>query len=81
MTNQYPISKGRVLCVLEAKREDLDPYYERADRRDAYRMERLPSRRNLDALFRSMLHRAFRGGDVRRIPVLRVFFAIFPVYG
>jgi type I restriction enzyme R subunit len=69
---------GRVLCVLEAKREDLDPYdakeqargyaenlkapfiilsngrehwfwnYERADQRDAYRIERLPSRDDLD---------------------------------
>ncbi len=67
----------RVLCVLEAKREDLDPYdakeqargyaenltapfvilsngrehwfwnYERADQRDAYRVERLPSREDL----------------------------------
>ena len=64
-----------MLCVLEAKREGLDPYdakeqargyaenlkapfvilsngrehwfwnYERADQRDAYRIERLPSRR------------------------------------
>jgi type I restriction enzyme R subunit len=69
---------GRVLCVLEAKREDLDPYdakeqargyaekldapfvilsngrehwfwnYERADQRDAYRIERLPSRDDLE---------------------------------
>jgi type I restriction enzyme, R subunit len=69
---------GRVLCVLEAKREDLDPYdakeqargyaenlsapfvilsngrehwfwnYERADQRDAYRIERLPSKADLD---------------------------------
>src|ERR1700681_1865029 len=69
---------GRVLCVLEAKREDLDPYdakeqargyaenlkapfvilsngrehwfwnFERADRRDAYRIERLPSRDDLE---------------------------------
>jgi len=69
---------GRVLCILEAKREDLDPYdakeqargyaenlkapfiilsngrehwfwnYERADQRDAYRIERLPSRDDLD---------------------------------
>ena len=68
---------GRVLCVLEAKREDLDPYdakeqargyaenlkapfiilsngrehwfwnFERADQRDAYRIERLPSRDDL----------------------------------
>jgi len=68
---------GRVLCVLEAKREDVDPYdakeqargyaenlrapfvilsngrehwfwnYERADQRDAYRIERLPSRDDL----------------------------------
>jgi type I restriction enzyme R subunit len=68
---------GRVLCVLEAKREDLDPYdakeqargyaenlkapfvilsngrehwfwnYERADQRDAYRIERLPSREDM----------------------------------
>ncbi|MGA2587425.1 MAG: DEAD/DEAH box helicase family protein [Candidatus Aminicenantales bacterium] len=68
---------GRVLCVLEAKREDLDPYdakeqargyaenlnapfvilsngrehwfwnYERAGQRDAYRIERLPSRDDL----------------------------------
>ena len=71
---------GRVLCVLEAKREDLDPYdakeqargyaenlrapfiilsngrehwfwnYERADERDAYRIERLPSREDLERL-------------------------------
>ena len=69
---------GRVFCVLEAKREGLDPYdakeqargyaenlkapfvllsngrehwfwnYERADERDAYRIERLPSRDDLD---------------------------------
>lgn len=69
---------GRVLCVLEAKREDLDPYdakeqargyaenlkapfvilsnsrehwfwnYERAEQRDAYRIERLPSRDDLE---------------------------------
>jgi len=71
---------GRVLCVLEAKRQDLDPYdakeqargyaenlgapfvllsngqehwfwnYERADQRDAYRVERLPSREDLERL-------------------------------
>jgi type I restriction enzyme R subunit len=71
---------GRVLCVVEAKREDLDPYdakeqargyaenltapfvilsngrehwfwnYERADQRDAYRIERLPSREDLERL-------------------------------
>lgn len=71
-------SLGRVLCVLEAKRQDLDPYdakeqargyaenlsapfvilsngrehwfwnYERADQRDAYRIERLPSRADLE---------------------------------
>ncbi len=71
---------GRVLCVLEAKREDLDPYdakeqargyaenlnapfillsngrehwfwnYERADQRDAYRIERLPSREDFERL-------------------------------
>lgn len=71
-------SLGRVLCVLEAKREDLDPYdakeqgrgyaenltapfvilsngrehwfwnFERADQRDAYRIERLPSREDLE---------------------------------
>ena len=71
-------SLGRVLCVLEAKREGLDPYdakeqargyaenlnapfiilsngrehwfwnYERADQRDAYRIERLPSREDLE---------------------------------
>src|SRR5713101_7863206 len=71
-------SLGRVLCVLEAKREDLDPYdakeqargyaenlsapfvilsngrehwfwnYERADQHDAYRIERLPSREDLE---------------------------------
>ena len=70
---------GRVLCVLEAKREGLDPYdakeqargyaenltvpfvilsngrehwfwnFERADQRDAYRIERLPSRDDLEA--------------------------------
>jgi type I restriction enzyme R subunit len=69
---------GRVLCVLEAKREELDPYdakeqargyaenlnapfiilsngkehwfwnYERADQRDAYRIERLPSCEDLE---------------------------------
>src|SRR3984893_18128259 len=69
---------GRVLCVLEAKREDRDPYdakeqargyaenlkapliilangrehwfwnFERADQRDAYRIERLPSREDLE---------------------------------
>lgn len=69
---------GRVLCVLEAKREEIDPYdakeqargyaenlkapfvllsngrehwfwnYERADQRDAYRIERLPSRDDLE---------------------------------
>ena len=69
---------GRVLCVLEAKREDIDPYdakeqargyaenlrapliilsngrehwfwnFERADQRDAYRIERLPSRDDLE---------------------------------
>lgn len=71
-------SLGRVLCVLEAKREGLDPYdakeqargyaenlkapfiilsngrehwfwnYERADQRDAYRIERLPSQEDLE---------------------------------
>jgi type I site-specific restriction endonuclease len=71
---------GRVLCVLEAKREDLDPYdakeqargyaenlsapfiilsngrehwfwnYDRANQRDAYRIERLPSRNDLERL-------------------------------
>src|SRR4029077_21054572 len=71
-------SLGRVLSVVEAKREDLDPYdakeqargyaenlkapfiilsnghehwfwnYERADQRDAYRIERLPSREDLE---------------------------------
>lgn len=69
---------GRVLCVLEAKREDLDPYdakeqargyaenlkapfvilsngrehwfwnYQRADQQDAYRIERLPTREDLE---------------------------------
>jgi type I restriction enzyme, R subunit len=69
---------GRVLCVLEAKREEIDPYdakeqargyaenlsapfvilsngrehwfwnYERADQRDAYRIERLPSQEDLE---------------------------------
>lgn len=69
---------GRVFCVLEAKREDLDPYdakeqargyaenlkapfiilsngrehwfwnFARADQRDAYRIERLPSREDLE---------------------------------
>lgn len=73
-------SLGRVLCVLEAKREDLDPYdakeqargyaenlkapfvllsngrehwfwnYERADQRDAYRIERLPSLKDLERI-------------------------------
>jgi type I restriction enzyme, R subunit len=71
---------GRVLCVLEAKREDLDPYdakeqasgyarnlsapfviltngrenwfwnYERAEHQDAYRIERLPSRADLERI-------------------------------
>jgi type I restriction enzyme R subunit len=71
---------GRVFCVLEAKREELDPYdakeqargyaenlkapfvilsngrehwfwnFERADQKDAYRIERLPSREDLDRL-------------------------------
>src|SRR6476660_2633440 len=71
---------GRVLCVLEAKREDLDPYdakeqargyaenlrapfvilsngkehwfwnYERADQRDAFRIERMPSLQDLERL-------------------------------
>jgi type I restriction enzyme R subunit len=71
---------GRVFCVLEAKREDLDPYdakeqargyaenlkapfvilsngrehwfwnFERADQKDAYRIERLPSREDLDRM-------------------------------
>lgn len=71
-------SLGRVLCVLEAKRESLDPYdakeqargyaenlnapfvilsngrehwfwnYERSDQRDAYRIERLPSRDDIE---------------------------------
>ena len=71
---------GRVLCVVEAKRENLDPYdakeqargyaenlkapfiilsngrehwfwnYERADQRDAHRIERLPSREDLERL-------------------------------
>jgi len=71
---------GRVFCVIEAKREDLDPYdakeqargyaenlhapfiilsngrehwfwnYERADQRDAYRIERLPSQDDLERL-------------------------------
>jgi type I restriction enzyme, R subunit len=71
-------SLGRVLCVLEAKRENLDPYdakeqargyaenlkaplvilsngrehwfwnFARADQRDAYRIERLPSRNDLE---------------------------------
>jgi type I restriction enzyme R subunit len=71
---------GRVLCVLEAKREGLDPYdakeqargyaenlkapfiilsngrehwfwnYERADQRDAFRIERLPSPQDLERL-------------------------------
>jgi len=70
----------RVLCVLEAKREDLDPYdakeqargyaenlkapfvilsngrehwfwnFERADQRDAYRIERLPSHDDLERM-------------------------------
>jgi type I site-specific restriction endonuclease len=69
---------GRILCVLEAKREDKDPYdakeqgrgyaenlkapfvilsngkehwfwnYERRDDADAYRIERLPSREDLE---------------------------------
>lgn len=73
-------SLGRTLCVLEAKREDLDPYdakeqargyaenlkspfvilsngrehwfwnLERAAERDAYRIERLPSREDLERI-------------------------------
>lgn len=73
-------SLGRVLAVLEAKREGLDPYdakgqargyaenlnapfvllsngrehwfwnFERVDQRDAYRIERLPSRKDLERL-------------------------------
>lgn len=73
-------SLGRVLCVLEAKREGTDPYdakeqargyvenlqapfillsngrehwfwnFARADQRDAYRIERLPSREDLERL-------------------------------
>lgn len=73
-------SLGRVICVLEAKREDKDPYdakeqakgyaenlnapfiilsngrehwfwnFERANQRDAYRIERLPSREDLERL-------------------------------
>src|SRR5258708_22534965 len=69
---------GRVMCVVEAKREDLDPYdakeqargyaenvevpliilsngrehwfwnYKRTDQQDAYRIERLPSREDLE---------------------------------
>jgi len=72
--------RGGVLCVLEAKREDVDPYdakeqargyaenltapfiilsngrehwfwnYQRADQRDAYRIERLPSREDMERL-------------------------------
>src|SRR5271167_64308 len=71
---------GRVLCVLEAKRENIDPYdakeqargyaenlkapfvilsngrehwfwnFHRADQRDAYRIERMPSPGDLDRL-------------------------------
>jgi type I restriction enzyme R subunit len=71
---------GRMLCDLEAKREDVDPYdakeqargyaenvkapfiilsngrehwfwnYQRADQQDAYRIERLPSREDLERL-------------------------------
>jgi type I restriction enzyme R subunit len=71
---------GRILCVLEAKAPDQDPYdakeqargyaanlrapfvllsngiehwfwnYERSDQRDAYRIERLPSREDLDRI-------------------------------
>ena len=71
---------GRVLCVLEAKRENVDPYdakeqargyaenlqapfvilsngrehwfwnFQRADQRDAYRIERLPSPQDLERL-------------------------------
>lgn len=73
-------SIGRVICVLEAKKEDLDPYdakeqargyaenlkapfvllsngrehwfwnYQRTDQRDAYRIERFPSREDLERL-------------------------------
>jgi type I restriction enzyme R subunit len=76
---------GRALCVLEAKREEVDPYeakeqargyaenvkapfvllsngnehwfwnYERRDQKDAYRIERLPSREDLERLrYRNM---------------------------
>jgi len=71
---------GRVLCVLEAKRDEIDPYeakeqgrgyaqnlnapfvilsngrihyfwnYARADQQDAYRIERLPSREDLERI-------------------------------
>lgn len=77
---------GRVLCVLEAKREDIDPYdakeqargyaenlnapfiilsngrdhwfwnYEQALQRDAYRIERLPSRADLERVRLKNLH-------------------------
>ena len=77
---------GRVLCVLEAKREDADPYdakeqargyaenlrspfvilsngrdhwfwnYERADQRDAYRIERMPSVQDLERVRLKNLH-------------------------
>jgi type I restriction enzyme R subunit len=73
-------SNGKTLCVLEAKREEHDPYdakeqargyaenlhapfiilsngrehwfwnYERADQRDAFRIERLPSRQDIERL-------------------------------
>ena len=77
---------GGVLCVVEAKREDLDPYdakeqargyaqnvkapfvilsngrehwfwnFERADQRDAYRIERLPSRNDLERVRLKNMH-------------------------
>ena len=85
---------GRVLCILEAKRENLDPYdakeqargyaenlnapfiilskgreswfwnYEFAARVSSLRSlesAQSASRKNLDALFQSILHRAFEG--------------------
>ena len=97
----YPLkdSLGRVLCVLEAKRESLDPYdakeqargyaenlkapfiilsngrehwfwnYERADQRDACRIEHLPSREDLERVRLKIFSRRVPSHGRRTIPV------------
>ncbi len=95
---------GRVLCVLEAKREDVDPYdakeqgrgyaenlkapfvilsngrehwfwnYERKDERDAYRIERLPSREELERVrFKNMQPPKPLGSEIVRPGYLQQF--------